>query len=308
MIKLAIVHQYRGFEDSLIVDLVRSVAGRPVVITEPSHCDLLIIGPFRPPDSLLTRARTRLKSVWSRDPWTTRTDRPVIVFQSWENVRHDHIPADFSISCDLNVNSERHFRLPLWMSEIDWSHEGLPVRHSPRVGRALSIERLMKPLGTGFLKKPKRAALFSSHMREPRQTLFDTLSKFVPVDGYGPAFDKTILHHNSSPFFKEEILGNYAYSLCPENSLYPGYYTEKIPEAFAADTLPITWCDVSVCHDFNPDAFINLLPYAATGYEHALARLLDGDFRSFVDAPLLSARPSLEPARTFLQAIVDAVR
>lgn len=308
MIKLAIVDQYWGFENSLIVDLIRSIAGEPVVITEPRRCDLLVVGPFRPPASLLTRAKARLKSAWGRDPWATRTYRPVIVFQNWENLRHDHIPADFSISSDLNVSSDKHLRLPYWLSQIDWSHEGLPVRHSPRVGRALSIERLMNPLGSAFLQKPKRAVLFTSHMQEPRRTLFDTLSKFVPTNGYGPAFDKTIIHHNNSPFFKEEILKNYAYNLCPENSLYPGYYTEKIPEAFAADTLPITWCDVNVSHDFNPDAFINLLPYAAIGYEHALARLLDTNFRSFVDAPLLLERPSLEPLRMFLRDIVDAAR
>ncbi len=308
MIKLAIADQYAGYENTLIVDLIRSVAAQRVTLTTPNQCDLLIVGPHRRSASRMDRAKARLESALNCPFLTKRKFRPVILFQTWENVRHDHIAADYCISCDLNVDSRKHLRLPLWMAEIDWSHEGLPVKHSPRVAGPLKIERLMQPLGNAFLRKPRRAALISSHLLEPRRTLLSALSQQMPVDGYGPAFDKTIADHNKSKFVKEDILKHYAYSLCPENSLYPGYYTEKIPEAFTADTLPISWCDVNVCCDFNPDAFINLLPFAASGYDSALAQLTDADHRRHVDAPLLLERPSLEAAREFLRNVLAAAR
>jgi len=46
--------------------------------------------------------------------------------------------------------------------------------------------------------------------------------------------------------------------------MYPGYCTEKIPEAFMADCLPITWADSNVAVDFNPDAMVNLAPMTGT--------------------------------------------
>ena len=64
----------------------------------------------------------------------------------------------------------------------------------------------------------------------------------------------------ASDFRKSDILQQYAFNLCPENGLYPGYATEKIPEAFAAGCLPIAYVDESVCVDFNPKAFVNLQP------------------------------------------------
>ena len=48
--------------------------------------------------------------------------------------------------------------------------------------------------------------------------------------------------------------------MCPENGLYPGYYTEKIPEAFYSGCLPITWADENIVADFNSRAFLNLEP------------------------------------------------
>ena len=54
---------------------------------------------------------------------------------------------------------------------------------------------------------------------------------------------KILEDHNKSGFFKKDLIKNYKFSFCPENSIYPGYVTEKIPEVYASKSIPITWID-----------------------------------------------------------------
>ena len=40
--------------------------------------------------------------------------------------------ADYAISYDLAIPSQRHFRLPYWMEMIVCSHEGIAGNTNPR--------------------------------------------------------------------------------------------------------------------------------------------------------------------------------
>ena len=232
---------------------------------------------------------------------------PLTLFHTGENLRHDYIKADYSISHDLNIKSDKHLRLPYWMEMIDWSHEGLMGNINPRYGQLLNLERLQSPLGNQFLTREQKGILLSSHLREPRASALFALQRLMPVDGFGPYFDKKIKDHNSSNFLKKDILASYAYNLCPENGLYPGYVTEKIPEAFAAGCLPITYVDQSVDVDFNPKAFINLVPMAESKYDR-LEEILQSKIilEACAGQPLITQRPSLVHLRNFLKKIISS--
>lgn len=52
------------------------------------------------------------------------------------------------------------------------------------------------------------------------------------------------------------------FSIAFENCSYDGYSTEKIVEAFAANTIPIYWGDPNIAEDFNNESFINCHEYA----------------------------------------------
>lgn len=275
----------------------------------PNKANLVILGPFFKPNE------KKLK--WCPKPLRSSVDAALKllpakgssqlrVFHSSENVRHDAIPANYSISFDLNVVSANHFRLPYWMDMIDWSHEGVIGNQNPRYGSLMSIERLMQPLGSHFLSKPKSAAFLSSHIREPRKTLFDAVQKVIPVTGFGAHFNKAIKNHHLSGFIKQELLQGFAFNLCPENSMYPGYYTEKIPEAFFANCLPITWADENVKVDFNPQAFINLAPMSWCNFE-PLKDILTSPARlnEYAQQPLLLAAPSILPFRDYVKRILE---
>ena len=289
--------------------IIAQSLGYQLIWVSPSQADLVILGPFIKPNSKKLKwcpkaLRPMVSSILDLTP--TRQESPLRVFHSAENLRHDFVPAEYSISFDLNIASPTHFRLPYWMEMIDWSHEGITGNQNPRYGQLMSIERLMQPLGTRYLEKPRAAAFLSSHIREPRKTLFEAVQKVIPVTGFGAFFNQDIKNHHLSGFLKQEVLQDFGFNLCPENGMYPGYYTEKIPEAFFADCLPITWADENVRVDFNPDAFINLAPMSWCNFAPFQeiiqnSHLLEG----YASQALLLESPSILPFRDFVKGILE---
>lgn len=309
-IKISLVGVPHDYRQGLLPLIINGLGYR-IQWVKPSSCDLLIHGPFfrpaekqfrwlpRPLRPLASNLESAFKSSMGSRP------TPLRLFHTAENIRHDAVASDFSISFDLSVRSDKHFRFPYWMELVDWSHEGLSGNQNLRFGQLLNISKMIQPLGRSFLARPQNCAIFSSHLREPRATLFNAVSELIPLTGYGPYFDKSIVNHHQSGFNKIDSLQNFAFNLCPENGLYPGYYTEKIPEAFQAGCLPLAWADANVCVDFNPEAFINLEPMTWQNFE-PLKEIINSPAKlgAYAEQPLLLKEPSIEPFRDFLREIV----
>ena len=164
---------------------------------------------------------------------------------------------------------------------------------------------MMQPLGRKFLSKPRKAVIFASHLNGPRKHIFFAIKKVIATDGFGKYFDKKITNHTNSGFEKLHILNDYAFNLCPENKLYPGYYTEKIPEAFLGESLPLTWTDSNVSADFNPNAFLNLEQIDWRNFD-VLHEFLHSEkqLTAYVEQPLLLTAPSIEPFREFIRNLL----
>lgn len=295
----------QDYRESLVPLCLQSL-GYSITWTQPERADLLIYGPFFKADQKPYRWLPRaLRPTWaamveSRLP----THRPLTLFQTGENLRHNHIPCDYALSFDLGVDSPNHLRMPYWMEMVDWSHEGVTGNTNPRFGQLLSIDRLLQPLGHAFLRRPQLAAIFASHLQEPRHTLVQQVGKILPVQGFGPYFDSNIRHHSQSDFIKLDALKDFAFNLCPENTMYPGYYTEKIPEAFMAGCLPLAWVDSNVKVDFNPAAFINLSPMMFNNFEE-LNEILGNKMalEQYAGQPLLEQPPSIKPLLSFISSL-----
>jgi len=303
-IKLSIKGLYQDYESSFLPALIRSL-GYQIDWVESKKADLLIYGPFfkgNTPHRWAPRPLRPLLSKFSNH--FIKESSALTLFHTSENIRYDYLNCDYSLSFDYSSGKD-HFRLPLWMEGLDWTSEGVKGIKNPRYGKLIGLDSLMQPLGKEFLSKPRRAVFFSSHLREPRRALFKALSQIIPVDGMGPYFDPSVIDHNQSHYTKFDILKNYGFNLCPENSLYPGYCTEKIPDAFAAGSLPISWVDVNVRHDFNPEAFINLYPYSNEQFVTPLAWLEDPKrLRSYAEQPLILKRPSIEDLKIFILEVL----
>ena len=298
-------HDYRS---SLLPIVIQSMGYR-IDWVNSDEADLLILGPFYKKNQKPYRWCPKpLRPILSNSIETLSRKRkqdPVTLFHTQENMRHDYVDADYSISFDLGVQSERHFRFPYWMEMLDWSHEGLVGNINPRYGELLNISTLMTPLGSQYLNRGGSCALLSSHLREPRGSLFKALEKVVSTQGFGAFFNKKIKDHHSSGFLKKDILKDFSYNLCPENGLYPGYYTEKIPEAFYSGCLPITWADENISVDFNPSSLINLQPLFKNDFRELAEILLSKKrLETYQSEPLILVRPSLEPLKQFLSKLL----
>lgn len=311
-IKIATLGVAKDFRESLIPAVIRSLGYAPIWGT-PANCDLLIYGPFfevRKRKSWIPKPLRPLLSQLIDQSNPKKSDRencPLSLFITGENVRHDFLDCDFSISFDLGIASKHHLRMPYWTEVTDWSSEGITGNTNPRFGKLLNIERLMRPLGNDFLQRPQKAAIFASHLREPRGTLLQAVKKQIAVVEFGRSFNPNIKNHSESGLIKFDELQNFAFNICPENGMHPGYYTEKIPEAFMSGCLPITWVDENVRADFNPKAFINLAPMAINHFAE-LGEILHSKERlqSYTEQPLITTKPSIEPLKKFIKAILES--
>jgi hypothetical protein len=314
-IRIATIGSPIDYRQSLLPIIAQSL-GYQVNWVNPKESDLLIVGPFADPNpkQLSWCPKPLRPAVKPLNQMLTRAmggskNTPLKLFQSAENIRHDIHQPDYSVSFDLNIESNKHFRLPYWMEMIDWSHEGVHGNQNPRYGQLLTIERLMQPLGNTFLERKRAAAFLSSHMREPRNTLFKAVNSVLPVNCFGPHFNKDIKSHHHSGIVKEVLLQDFAFNLCPENAMYPGYYTEKIPEAFFAKCLPITWADENVKVDFNPNAFINLAPMSWCNFS-PLKDIINSPhmLAQYASQALLLQAPSILPFRDFVKRVLEDAR
>jgi hypothetical protein len=310
-IKIACLGVAKDFQESLFVLILKSLGYTPIW-SNAHNCDLLIYGPFYKAPKIRQWTPKALRPfikqlmLHADEKRNSQLSRPLSLMITGENTRHDFQNCDYAISFDLGVSKPNCFRMPYWMEMVDWSEEGVSGNQNPRFGRLLNLNRLMSPLGEDFLSRPQKVAIFASHLREPRGTLLAAVKNNIEVVEFGRSFDPLIKNHTESGLIKYDELQHFAFNLCPENGMFPGYYTEKVPEAFMAGCLPITWADENIKVDFNPKAFINLAPMSGSHFSE-LAEILHSKqiLASYADQPLLLQRPTLEPLKKYLKNIIQ---
>ena len=312
------VHNITDIQNSVFFHLLKNKSKREIEIVSKEKADILIIGPY---DSInykrivlnkLLEKKTFndiLKHFPNLDIYSfSRKYKPLRIFLSNENI-HQNLPKyDYSFHHDIGIVNNNHFRFPIWKDHIDWSHEGIKREFTltaKRFGTFWKLDELLRPQGANFINK-KNICLITSHMTEPKLSIYLKFKEYFQVDGYGSYFNKKIKNHNSSSFLIRDILQNYAFNLCPENSLYPGYYNERVPNAFLAKTLPITWADQNINLDFNAKAFINLIDHANNNYDDICNLLKDDNYLlNYSKEPLLLKKPNLDQERVFIQRILS---
>ncbi len=307
-------------ENTVIFKLLEQESNKKLVKVDTNICDILFIGPY----DFNTLKRKALKKIINKfninlDKFINldlyKIDRkfsPLRIFVSHEAYTPELIRYDFSISPHLAINDEKHLRIPSWKDYIDWSHQGIfrdqGTLNSKRLGNFYDLTNFYKPLGNKFLNKSREVCFFTSHMREPRKSLFSLFQKNFKIKGFGPYFDKTIVNHDSNTSTKKEIMEDFAFNLCPHTFLYPGFYDEKVPDSFFSDCLPITWVDKNIEIDFNPHSFINLLDYTKNNYKNLFIDLNSDTFlEKFVEEPLSLKEINLEEEIKFTKKIISTL-
>jgi alpha(1,3/1,4) fucosyltransferase len=119
----------------------------------------------------------------------------------------------------------------------------------------IDYQTISKNLVENIYKKNKNISLISRNPHKLRLSLINKFkNKDVVVDCPGkvgnnmPSIDDipfvSITHRNKHNNLKINFLSDYFFNICPENSWYPGYTTEKLYHAMISGCIPIYWgCD-----------------------------------------------------------------
>lgn len=165
------------------------------------------------------------------------------IYFTGENDIPDFNECDYALSFHQISFGPRHMRFPLYLL-----YEYNQALNPPEISDADAINR-------GFCSVVLRNDKDCDPMR---LKIIDAAESYKPL-AYGGRFRNNV---GGCVENKIEFLQNYKFNLALENSMVPGYVTEKIVEPLAAPSLPIYWGSDLAKTDFNPEAFINVSDYA----------------------------------------------
>lgn len=170
----------------------------------------------------------------------------VKIFFTGENRRPWNYQCHHAISFD-HLDGSQFYRLPLYVLD-NWvqTKNGVPD---------------MLNLPMEYVKYHDRewfcGFVAGNGASEYRNKMFHMLNEYKPVMSGGPLFNNIggVLPRDVKS--KIDFFRKCRFSLCFENSSWPGYCTEKIMHGFIAKTVPIYWGSPTVEMDFSTETFIS---------------------------------------------------
>jgi alpha(1,3/1,4) fucosyltransferase len=232
-----------------------------------------------------------------------RFDSRKTIMYIGENMRPSYAGYDYSLSFDYDTYGGRNFRMPLWYARLAWPGFEQKQRQVGANNHGyeplIDIKSLMRSRKLDMSIKNKFCAMIAGNPESLRINMFNSISQYKAVEGYGNMFGNPL---RKSKF---AILPEYKFCLCPENSVYDGYVTEKLVDAYAGLTVPIYSGDVG--EEFNQFAFLNYQDTKDMGY--LVRNVQDWDenleaYQHMYEQPLLTKEPSLDDAIQFVRSIV----
>jgi hypothetical protein len=284
MKKLCVVNFWEGAFDGDFFDYFFNLAFDGVVYTNnPHEADLVVTSVF---GNVYTDPNKTLSFIG-------------------ENIRPSFVNYNYSLSFDYDTYGGRNQRLPLWYARLAWDgFEEKPRRvgsNNHGYEPLIDIKNLMRPRKLDMASKDKFCALIAGNPEGLRINLFHSISKYKQVDGYGNMFGRALRQS------KFDLLKDYKFCLCPENSIYDGYITEKLVDAYAGLTVPLYSGDLSVDRDFNTAAFWNYQDERDMDKFVEIVSDLDRNeesYKVYYEQPLLLEEPKLDDAIQFVRSII----
>lgn len=166
------------------------------------------------------------------------------IYFTGENDFPDFNECDYAISFYESDCGGRNLRYPLYML-----YEIGQASDPPVLSESDAFEREFCSLVMSN----------SVNCHPKRIEIVDAVQSYRPI-AYGGSFRNNVGGRVAE---KIPFINGYKFNLALENSIVPGYVTEKIIEPFAAATVPIYWGSDVVKKDFNPESFINVEDYSS---------------------------------------------
>ena len=107
--------------------------------------------------------------------------------------------------------------------------------------------------------------------------------------------------------YKLDLISAYKFSLCYENSVTPGYHTEKLLHGMVAGNIPIYYGDKTVDQDFNPERFINAVDMSDEELIEKIKEIDSNDdlYNKILNEPIFSKKVSLDDISDFIYKILS---
>ena len=174
----------------------------------------------------------------------------VRIFVEGENLVPDFNLVDYAI-CSYNIDFyDRNMYVPC----------GVEAFYSTGFSALLSLKRGTRHFTKEDLEKKIYFANFiANHESENniRGNFFKQLSKYKRIESPGHLYNNTDINVSWRDGSKEIFQRKSKFSLCFESTKQKNFITEKIIDAFKADTIPIYYGSEDITDIFNSKAFIN---------------------------------------------------
>ena len=215
------------------------------------------------------------------------------IFFTGENQRPNFKKCDYSLTFDFDDYEGKNFRLPLWYLYIDWFNVdtyGNPEWLIPESYLYGESEFTKKP-------KDKFCSIVFGKMVESRLNAIQKISEYKKVDIFGKANPE--YHLPDGEKYKLDLISNYKFSLCYENSVTPGYHTEKLLHGKIAGNIPIYYGDTTISNDFNPKCFINSVDMSDDELVEKIKEieLNDDLYYDMINQPIFTTKINLDSIR-----------
>jgi alpha(1,3/1,4) fucosyltransferase len=243
-LRVGFVDMWHGFDaaDNFFVDLMQQHAEKNVQVVGVSDIvgvSLIIRGPFG--STSIPAGVPVVYFSGEREDERELNDPNIRLFLT-HGMRHD----------------EQHIRLPLWPLFINWfGNQSKPLRNP----NGLPLEYALKPYDG---PKPDFCAFLVSNPNcSERNAAFDALNAYKRVDS-GGAYKNNMGGPIPCKFggggggdlAKFDFFKTHTFALCYENSIAPGYVTEKLLHAKMAGCIPLYRGAAESVKDFDPSGFI----------------------------------------------------
>ena len=212
------------------------------------------------------------------------------IFFTGENERPPEGRWDAYLSFDMHSYDGRNAYLPLWW--ITSSNILVPTI-SPYLGRPITIDQMLNSRSASLEGREKFCAAFIGKAYPFRMHAISAISKIGKVDVFGGIARDTRQTRAEEKF---EVSQKYKFVFAFENDLFPGYVTEKVPEAWATGAVPLYWGS-DPANLLNQESFINLANFRTLEDFTERVRQVNEDdelWLKIASQPLLQKRPSLD--------------
>ena len=287
------VNFWPGFspEDNILLPLLNFILGpnKYIIIRDRSKKVDLDIGSLYGPKIPLGPLKQIVPEVWAKNHKPYKSLLPSnaissLLFTS-EAYQDPYYEWEYHLGYKFIEKTEREAYLPLWYLETDLFGR----YHSAKIKKQIKIDDLLLPRKWDVTKKLKFACSFIGNKQIIRIRSLNLLDKIESVDRYG----KSVNNFVSDKF---EVGKNYNFQVCFENTIFPGYITEKLLHAYISNNIPL-WMGLDTDPDLNKKAYINLVNFENLELftKHVSNLYKDkSKMQEVIEQPFLINRPKIE--------------